>query len=508
MINQNWKVSPDEVKRILEMHENATKKHYLIKEQQQVKVGEKTTTTNKDISLDKKSFPTGFYSIDKLGEGKKDLDNKLQEIAQFAKENNGTQVNIQIEVGESQVTNYDREQNTPLGPGELAELRGQKLQEYLTNYFQGLVKSGYLTTMPNIPRAQTNVELKTQIHSYVKGKDKPNDPKYLDDQYVKFKISLSATKTEDVFECLVNLVIDVSYYHQPDKKYPCRGGHTCDGAVFEIYLDSVLIGIANLNNRQCNSYLEKNPKACDRMAKLVVTDDMVKKITSNPKWNKKTLVLSTKCISQNCHTSIQEVRIVNGSGEEIYHECVNPQSARGNTNFKILAVLDKCGKPIQGRVDDNVNAEEAKALSDNVSGERTNKIYEVAKTQGLNIIPENTPILSRLLQKKIVKIAGTELNENFYTIIFDILSKTPSIKFSNILGGTKNEFLSFEPGQTVKFNYPVQTVNFSKNKIQELIEDNRIIQIPNTNAYIVIMGFLIGKKEYFTNFVLIPKKEV
>jgi len=190
MIKQNWNIETEEVKRILMMHENATKNLYLINEQQKVKVGEKTTTTGKEISLDKKSFPSGLYSIEKLGEGKKDLDTKLQEIATFAKANDGTQVNIQIEVGESKVTNFDNELKKPLAQGALAQLRGEKLQQYLTNYFQGLVESGYLTTMPNIPPAQTNVQLGTQKYDYVKGKDDPKDVKYLEDQYVKFKISL------------------------------------------------------------------------------------------------------------------------------------------------------------------------------------------------------------------------------------------------------------------------------------------------------------------------------
>ena len=113
-MNNLFDISSEERNRILNLHESATKNLYLIKEQQQVKIGEKITTTSKNFELNKKSFPAGFYSINKLGEGKKDLDSKLQEIAQFAKENDGTQVNIQIEVGESKVTNRDNELDKPL----------------------------------------------------------------------------------------------------------------------------------------------------------------------------------------------------------------------------------------------------------------------------------------------------------------------------------------------------------------------------------------------------------
>ena len=106
------------------------------------------------------------------------------------------------------------------------------------------------------------------------------------------------------------------------------------------------------------------------------------------KWNKKTLILSTRCISSaNCHTSVQEVRIVNGTGTEIYHDCVNPQSARGNTSQKILAVLDKCGMPIKGTTDDNVSAEEIQSLSDQVNTQNNEKLTEIINTQGLTVVP-------------------------------------------------------------------------------------------------------------------------
>ena len=117
MIKQTWNIDEDERNRILNLHESATKNLYLIKEQQ-VKIGEKITTTDKNFELDKKSFPAGFYSINKLGEGKKIWTLNYRRFAQFAQENNGSQVNIQIEVGESKVTNFDNELKKPLAQGE------------------------------------------------------------------------------------------------------------------------------------------------------------------------------------------------------------------------------------------------------------------------------------------------------------------------------------------------------------------------------------------------------
>jgi hypothetical protein len=509
MIKQSWNIDTEEVKRILMMHENATKNLYLINEQQKIKVGEKTTTTGKEISLDKKSYPSGLYSIEKLGEGKKDLDSKLQEIAQFAKANNGTQLNIQIEVGESKVTNFDNELKKPLGQGELAKLRGEKLQQYLTNYFQGLVESGYLTTMPNIPKAQTNVELGTQKYDYVKLKDDPKDVKYLEDQYVKFKISLSATKTEDIYDCLVNLVIDVSYYNKPDAKFRCRGGHNCNNAEFELYIDNVLLGIANLNNSGCGEELSNNPSACDRTAQFTVTNEMVQKIVSNPKWNKKTLILSTRCVSStNCHTSVQEVRIVNGTGTEIYHDCVNPQSARGNTSQKILAVLDKCGMPIKGTTDDNVSAEEIQSLSDQVNTQNNEKLTEIINTQGLTVVPNTTGGTNFFPEnsKKLI-ISNIQSNKQFLTVTYNIKSPMVLGYFINPFGGSKPYKHSFKGNETVKINFQIQPSDIPERRLKKYEERGMITKVPNFNGYNVDLSFNEKGVEYPSNVIIVSTNE-
>lgn len=498
------------------MHESATKNLYLLKEQKQVKVGEKTTTTGKEIALDKKSYPSGLYSIEKLGEGKKDLDLKLQEIAQFAKENNGTQLNIQIEVGESKVTNFDNELKKPLGQGELARLRGEKLQQYLTSYFQGLVESGYLTTMPNIPQAQTNVELGTQKYDYVKGTDNPKDVKYLEDQYVKFKITLSATKTEDVYGCLVDLTIDVSYYGMGgNPKFPCRGGHFCNNAKFEVYLDSVSIGIADLNNAKCKGQLSKeNPNVCDRTAKLTVTNEMVQKIISNPKWNQKTLILSTRCISSvNCHTSVQEVRIVNGEGVEVYHGCVNPQSARGNTSQKILAVLDKCGKPIEGSIDDKVSQEEIQALSDEVTTQTNAKSLEYKKqfreklsTEGEYVDP-NSSFNVTLKPNNFYEVSNVTLNNNFVTATITVKRDMTVGKVKDPLGDGKYGVIGMKKGEIFKVNFQAMPINIGENKLNRLVEDKTLYKIPNFNGYFVDYEFTHRQTTYPNKTVIIPTTE-
>jgi len=514
MIKQTWNIDEDERNRILNLHESATKNLYLIKEQQQVKIGEKTTTTNKNFELDKKSFPAGLYSINKLGEGKKDLDAKLQEIAQFAQENNGSQVNIQIEVGESKVTNFDNELKKPLDQGELAKLRGQKLQQYLTNYFQGLVESKYLTTMPNIPTPQTNVELGTQKHDYIRGTDNPKDPKYLNDQYVKFIITLSSTKKEDVYGCLVNLTIDVSYYDKKDDQFPCRGGHTCNNAKFQVFLDSTLIGIADLSNSGCRGNSDKNPNSCDRTAKLTVTNEMVQKITSNPKWNQKTLILSTRCISSaNCHTSVQEVRIVNGTGDEVYHGCLNPQSARGNTSQKILAVLDKCGKPIQGSIDDKVSPEEIQALADEVkSGDNARveaskkEFKEKLNTEGVTINPGQSFNIG-LASNNFYDVSNIMINNNLVSANITIKKDMMMGFVYNASGDNKWGSVKMIKGDKLKVNFQSLPIKIKEGKLDKFISDGTISKIPNFDGYFVYRPFEYKGTNYNNKIVITPTTE-
>lgn len=514
MVKQTWDISESERLRILNLHENATKNHYLLGEQI-VKVGEKEVDVEKVIDLGKQNYPAGYYSIDRLtGEGKKNLDSKLSELATFVKDNKDSEITIQIEVGESQVTNYDNEKGgVKLKPGQLAILRGTKLREYLTAYFQGLVKSGFLTKMPIIPEAQNNVQLGTQKHTYIKNeidpatnkKYDPNDPKYSEDQYIKFKIIPKAKKKEDVFDCLVNLTIDVSYYHKKDPKFPCRGRHECNNAAFEIYLDSTLLGTANLNNLGCKAKLRENPEACDRSAKFTVTDEMVKKIINNPKWNQKTLILSTKCITAFCHTSVQEVKILNWEGKEIYHGCVNPMSARGNTSQKILAVLDKCGNPIEGSIDDNVSEEEMAKLADNVSVSSSEKIKEIVTTKGLVPRQEGSTINLLKLTKGIT-LLNLELDGDYLVATIKFDKGYTSRNFLEPIFGEKTYTYSFKQGDVGKIRYPVKKAKLRKNKIENLINSGYLEKVPNFNGYLTLYSIEDGRETYGVNTVLIPSE--
>jgi hypothetical protein len=126
---------------------------------------------------------------------------------------------------------------------------------------------------------------------------------------------------------------------------------------------------------------------------------MVKGIVNDPAFKakegkSKTLVLWTQCLLQNmdCHTSVQEVKIVDPKGNTIYHRCVNPQAQRGNTKKSILSILDTCGMPIAGSTEDNISMEDFVSSADqavkaSLEGD-AKKLNDAIQTNGLEIFPE------------------------------------------------------------------------------------------------------------------------
>lgn len=375
MVKQSWNITTTEILRILKLHETATKKQYLIKEDNPNPSG----GNEKIIELGKTTFPPGYYSVEKLsGTGKQELDKKLQEVALYAKTNQKFTVKIQIEVGESQVPNRDNERGgIVLEKGKLAELRGQKLKFYLTEYFKKLVKDGYLSEVPDIPDAKTNVQLGTQKYKYVKNeidpstkqKYNPNDPKYLEDQYVKFKITLLPKKEG---KCLIGLTVQFDYVHEnPEDPLlkKCRGIHVCDYAIFDVYLNGTKIGRANLNNKICEEFIYTNPEKCDRYNDIKINNSIVDKIVSDVNYVETgQLVLWYKCVGTTCHQESPEIYIVDGAGQQLFPSggqspCVGSSTPKSEKKNFPLMILDKCGKVIS--IDPNRTTQ---AMSRYVSG--------------------------------------------------------------------------------------------------------------------------------------------
>ena len=198
--------------------------------------GFNASTVTKSIDLGA-TFDSGKYILD--GAKQTDVEKRLQPLVIFLKTNPSSDVKITIVAGESRVTNYDREKCGPgiytaeckLKPKQLSLLRAQQIEQYLSKLFQGLKSSGTIQKLPPKPVISTVLGSTT----YKSGVDDPNNPKYKEEQKIELLIDAEAS-----YECLVGMNLSISYEG--------KGGHTCDEAIFDVQLNNVSLGVANLNN--------------------------------------------------------------------------------------------------------------------------------------------------------------------------------------------------------------------------------------------------------------------
>ena len=501
MIKQNWNIDTEEVKRILMMHETATKNQYLIKEQ----IKKTQTIAPKTFELPSQTFASGYHSENALSPSQKtQITNVLTQIAAYLKQYKGIPMEIQLTTGESQPTNYDKENKKSLGTGELANLRGQTITRILTDFFNGLIQKGELPSMPKIP------QFKTEIGKTPKGLD-PNDLKYQAEQFIRFSVVASGEVTT---ECLVGLKIQFVYINEEESKIPCRGGHFCNEAVFDVYLNKIKVGTANLNNAGCKG------AECNRRAIVQVTPEMVNQIVNSPEFeNKKQLVLWYSCLANECHASIPEIYINDKQNKQLFPNtnfpspCVATGAKKGDKGPWALMVLDGCGVPIKMSVEAS-NAE-MRAIQDGIAADEIAKVQKkkdadakaaaeqaalqkqylnFAQTQGFDFVKgkNNTNVFSL---PNIFQILGQREEGDSYAVDFKNISKSPyTIKFVN--DPIKNELdkspvpTGFEfnrfpvpPGFEFKLKFPFKNFEYSKNKAKFMKKNYWAVPIDDEQNY-------------------------
>ena len=325
MIKQNWCVSSEEKLRILNLHESATKRLYLSEDEGNKKSAVKSTTSPDEITLKGESFFSNGMWKNLSPQGKQQLDSQLANAAKFLTSKKGRVVYVKIIAGESQVTNTDNENpsHPKVDPGYLSEKRAATMKEYLTQYFNNLLSQGVISQSPIFEAPEIIIGSNT----YTKGVDNPNDPKYKPERFVNVELKLQSPA-----KCVVGLTIEVMYEKDENPAFPCRGNHRCNEATFNVKLNGVVIGVANLNNKVDGGSRTSKP--------LVVTDAQAKQIIGD---QSKDIVISLQCISgENCHSSTPEVKISKGTSV-IYWGCSPSLASRGETNEKTILVLDNCG---------------------------------------------------------------------------------------------------------------------------------------------------------------------
>ena len=178
----------------------------------------------------KSVWNSGLYKLE--SRQIQNLNNQMKVIQDFLSKNPQTKLSIQVEAGESKVTNADNhEGGIPVPEGYLSTKRGQSLVYYLNTYFKKLENGGMSFTYPEIPKPKTIIG----VTPYVKGTDDPKASKYTPEQFVRLKVTATSQS-----ECLIGLEVMIGWIK--DK------GHTCDQAIFQLLMNKVPLGIANLNN--------------------------------------------------------------------------------------------------------------------------------------------------------------------------------------------------------------------------------------------------------------------
>lgn len=205
-------------------------------------------------------WPMGKWKL--TSEQTTQIAQKAVQITDFITKNKGSKITIQIEAGESQITNKDTEV-TPaveLAQGVLSQKRGESMVNFLKNYFQSLV--GKVITqneLPNIPEPKTIIGTtpykKGDITDPKTGKvDQQKAAVYQKEQFVRAIVTASKD-----YECLVGMEITIGYFRDKSST-----DHICDEAIFELRMNGISIGEVNLNNATLDVMKSKITKASSR----------------------------------------------------------------------------------------------------------------------------------------------------------------------------------------------------------------------------------------------------
>jgi len=366
----------------------------------------------------KSTFGPGKYS---QLTSETELKTKLEEATNWLTENKGSLIFVQIVASESRLTNYDLEQDPKVEVGEkvLSRKRAKTLKRYLKQYFEKLVKDGTITEMPIFQEPK----ILQGDTKYTKGQTVTPELRaaYNSEQFVEVQMKLMAPE-----KCLVNLEIEVKYEKEPNTSFPCRGGHTCNDARFEIKLNGIPVGVADLNNANDGG---------SRTSGIIKIDDAeAKQIAS---INNKEIIFSLKCLSgTNCHSGTPEIIIKKGE-EILYHSC-SPAMSRGDQNEYPVHTLDVCGNVIEKGTGDATN-KDVKATETTTE---TENVYKVNYPKKESIVMNNWDNPKRLIwdpKSKVYTVGpnGVPTYDDYEN--YGLMDIDPGTKITFIPYGAKND---------------------------------------------------------------------
>jgi len=274
---------------------------------------------------------------------------------------------VQVEASESQVPNYNGEVDPPkkVAPEWLSRKRAETITKYLTNFFTKLVKDGTLSEIPTFQ--EPLIKIGPTPWKPDDG-DKADDQKFKNEQYIKVLVKFVPPTA-----CLEGLTIDVIYNRNEDPSWPCRGGHVCDDAKFNVLLNGVVIGLANLNNANDGG---------SRISSFTITPQQaVQIIDATSSTSDGNILISFTCANSTgrCHSSTPEIRIKRGNSQTvIYHACTPSISEENDYSEIKVMKLDACGNIIEKGSEKKAAQKDAQLMNPPAGLQKGWLVYDIA----------------------------------------------------------------------------------------------------------------------------------
>jgi len=335
MIKQNWNISSDEVVRILNLHESATKNHYIFSEQ--------TIVTKKiepkKFVLPNNSFPSGKYKEFNQAA----VDGVVKQLLDYVKDYPQNQkIKLEVESSESKVPNT----GVGLKTGDLSRLRGEEMVKYLKS---------------KLPQ---NVEIEVKNLGAQGPSWKPslgaNNPEYTKWQYVSFNVVGSGEKQEEICDLGFSVIVDY-------QKEWCKPNvdeskcHKCDKAVFNMWANGIPLTTANGDpNINLNNNVGRESSGPSRVVKLTVSTEQKKNILEK---NPNEILITYNCALDDCHSDPAHITIVSDNGQVLlpgtFITTGGVRMSKRNPPVKLLK-LNKCGQKISVAGEEGMTPEKPK----------------------------------------------------------------------------------------------------------------------------------------------------
>lgn len=133
-------------------------------------------------------FESGTYRFSK--DKAKETEYKLNQITDFVKKFNGSNITITIEGSESQVPNIDKETGKRLPKGGLSKMRVAETQDLIDSHLDSLIGKG-------IFKGKYDTTTRIGPSTYKLGED-PSQDKFTKEQYVKVTVKVSGKEDQKV----------------------------------------------------------------------------------------------------------------------------------------------------------------------------------------------------------------------------------------------------------------------------------------------------------------------